>query len=294
MTDVSAAKKNTFPVWGWIGFALIVIFWPVNWFLTGARSIWAFFPLWTGYALAVDGIVLYRTGTSQIHRNKKGFVSLFIISAPSWWLFEVLNHRVQNWYYLGVDKFTFFEYFILSTINFSTVMPAIFESAELLSSIRLFDHVNFKLRIPKTKITVIGFFAVGTVMLGLLLIWPLYFFPFMWMSIYFILEPINIWLGNASLADFTDRRNWKPVLYLFTGALLTGFFWEFWNYFSYPKWVYTIPFVGIVKIFEMPLLGYFGYLPFALELCVIFQIFNGFLKIKNAGLFPVFEQTCKD
>ena len=94
-------------------------------------------------------------------------------------------------------------------------------------------------------------------MLGLLLAWPIYYFPFMWLSIYFILEPINIWLGNPSLADFTKDMDWKPVLYLFTGALLTGFFWEFWNYFSYPKWIYTIPFVGTPKIFEMPVSGLF-------------------------------------
>jgi hypothetical protein len=44
-----------------------------------------------------------------------------------------------------------------------------------------------------------------------------------------------------------------------------GFFWEAWNFYSYPKWVYHVPFVSWLKLFEMPLLGYGGYLPFALE-----------------------------
>ena len=42
-------------------------------------------------------------------------------------------------------------------------------------------------------------------------------------------------------------------------TLVTGFFWEMWNYYSLPKWIYTIPYLGFWKIFEMPFLGYLGY-----------------------------------
>ncbi len=44
-----------------------------------------------------------------------------------------------------------------------------------------------------------------------------------------------------------------------SGTLFTGFFWEMWNYYSLPKWVYHVPYVGFWKIFEMPALGYLGY-----------------------------------
>jgi hypothetical protein len=43
------------------------------------------------------------------------------------------------------------------------------------------------------------------------------------------------------------------------GTLFTGFWWEFWNFYSMPKWIYTIPYVDFWRIFEMPLLGYGGY-----------------------------------
>ena len=43
------------------------------------------------------------------------------------------------------------------------------------------------------------------------------------------------------------------------GTLFTGFFWEMWNFYSLPKWYYTIPYVGFWKVFEMPILGYGGY-----------------------------------
>jgi hypothetical protein len=39
-----------------------------------------------------------------------------------------------------------------------------------------------------------------------------------------------------------------------------------WNYLSFPKWVYHTPGTEFLHIFEMPLLGYAGYIPFALEL----------------------------
>ena len=47
-------------------------------------------------------------------------------------------------------------------------------------------------------------------------------------------------------------------------ALTCGFFWETWNYFSLARWTYAIPFVQRFHLFEMPVLGYGGYLPFGL------------------------------
>ncbi len=58
-----------------------------------------------------------------------------------------------------------------------------------------------------------------------------------------------------------------------------GIFWEFWNYWAIPKWIYNVPFVGFFKIFEMPILGYFGYFPFAFELYTMyFFVQSLFLK----------------
>jgi hypothetical protein len=48
--------------------------------------------------------------------------------------------------------------------------------------------------------------------------------------------------------------------------------WEFFNYWAIAKWTYTVPYFGNVKIFEMPVLGYLGFPPFAVE-CWVFYIF---------------------
>jgi len=60
--------------------------------------------------------------------------------------------------------------------------------------------------------------------------------------------------------------NWRPIVSLSFGALICGFFWEMWNYYSWPKWIYHTPGTEFLHVFEMPLLGYAGYIPFALEL----------------------------
>jgi len=52
-------------------------------------------------------------------------------------------------------------------------------------------------------------------------------------------------------------------------AFICGCFWEMWNYYSLAKWVYSVSFVHSFQIFEMPILGYAGYLPFGLECAVI-------------------------
>jgi hypothetical protein len=59
---------------------------------------------------------------------------------------------------------------------------------------------------------------------------------------------------------------------LWLGGLLCGFFWEMWNLHSYPKWIYHVPYDGFWKVFEMPILGYLGYLPFAMELYLMAQL----------------------
>ena len=117
----------------------------------------------------------------------------------------------------------------------------------------------------------------GWVLLGLMLAWPQIFFPFTWLSIYFILEPINVWLGNRNLSQWTQKGDWRPILALWAGVLVTGFTWEFWNFWSYPKWIYTIPYLDYLHFFEMPLLGYGGYMPFALELFALYHLITGLL-----------------
>ena len=79
-----AARK--WPLYGLLGLALVLVFWILNWSLSGLRTHWAFFPLWLGYCLTVDALVVWRKGTSMATRSPSGYVLLYFVSAPGWWL----------------------------------------------------------------------------------------------------------------------------------------------------------------------------------------------------------------
>jgi hypothetical protein len=124
-------------------------------------------------------------------------------------------------------------------------------------------------------------------MLGLVLLLPKYFYYFEWAAVFFILEPINYKLNNRSLFEFIAKGDWRPILSLALGALMCGFFWEMWNYNSYPKWTYDTPMVNFLHVFEMPLLGYLGYIPFSLELFAIYNFVTGFFKRESTTYFKI-------
>lgn len=267
--------SQRFPLHGWAGIALVAIFWPLNWFVDGLRTHWGFFPLWLGYCLTVDGIALRRRGSSLLSRDPRGYVQLFLISAPLWWLFELINVRTGNWHYVGREAFSDLEYALLASLSFSTVVPAVLGTAELLWPTRVVQSFRRRRKLTPSPRAATWAAALGLLALSLLLIWPRYFFPCVWVAPYLLLLALNLRLGNRTLLASTSRGDWRPVVALCSGVLVCAFFWEFWNDRSYPKWVYEIPGVDFAHLFEMPLLGYLGYLPFSLELFAAVQLVYG-------------------
>src|SRR5882724_3064894 len=152
---------------GWFGLLLIAICWPLNWTLPGMRTAYLFFPLWLGYILVVDALVLSRTGTSIWTRSRREFVLLFVVSCPVWWLFELINGRTGNWEYLGSNTFSQVEYYVLSTISFSTVMPAVFETAELARTWHWVERITAGPRIRTSPALTVALFTGGIAMIVL-------------------------------------------------------------------------------------------------------------------------------
>jgi hypothetical protein len=262
----AARQLPRFAPQGRLGLFLLAVCWPLNWTLPGLRTAYLFFPLWLGYVLVVDALVWRRAGASLWTRSRKGFVLLFILSAPAWWLFEFINRRTGNWEYLGAGSFIPLEYYALCTLSFSTVMPAVFETAELVRTFRWVKSLRAGARVPDTSRVGLGLLFAGLVMLALTLAWPKFFYPLVWISLVFIFEPVNRRLGRPHFLEWLQHGDWRPVISLSLGALICGFFWELWNYWSWPQWIYHTPGAQFLHVFAMPLLGYGGYIPFALEL----------------------------
>jgi hypothetical protein len=273
----AAGSARRFPRHGVAGLVMMLVGWVSAWMPTHPLSAGSFILLWVGFIFAVDELVLWRRGTSlwQAHRWK--FVQLFLFSIPVWWLFEWLNLRVQNWHYI-VDHpygytWTPLTYNLMATVCFSTVLPAVMEVASLLTS---FAPLRPRLAareaepaIPASQLALE--FGGGILMILAALIWPRVAFGLIWLGPLLFLDAINAANRRRSAIGHLAAGDWRFVVTLALAALVCGFFWEMWNFWSLPKWYYTIPYVGFAKIFEMPVLGFSGYLPFGVELFALYQ-----------------------
>ena len=269
---------SAFPWHGVLGLTLISVAWPASWLNLGAVGQYTFFPLWLGYILTVDALVVRRTGTSLITRSPAAFLSLFLVSAPLWWAFEGINHLTHNWHYLGVDDVSTLRFVLVSTWHFSTVVPAVMESAELMGSIGFVRRFKRGPSIAISPRLLMGSIAVGGLSLAMLVVWPRYLFPLTWVGLFLLLDPVNYVRGQPSILARVRHGDWRLVISLGTGALLCGLFWETWNFWSMPKWEYTIEFVDFARVFEMPLLGYGGYVPFGLDVYVGYYFVRGLVS----------------
>ena len=278
-------QRYLLPYRGLLGLLLIAIAWP----LSQQISQNLFFPLWLGFILLVDGLVRRRTGTSLAVRSPKIMVVMFIVASPYWWAFEGINQITQNWVYVtpteedsgglvGV---------IQASLSYSTVVPAVFEVSELIGS---FGFIKRFARLPslvlsRPQIILAGVFGLGS--LVTMLIWPTYLFPITWLCLFFIFDPINNLTGRPSIIAQVKNGDYRTVVAFALGALVCGFFWEMWNRDASVSWEYNIGYLDFARIFQMPLLGYGGYLPFGLETYAVFHFVAGVLGWSSDARVPV-------
>ncbi|HEX8036480.1 MAG TPA: hypothetical protein VF510_21665 [Ktedonobacterales bacterium] len=267
------------PLHFYLGILLNLFAWTSGWMHLGFWSPYVFFPLWFGFILALDGLNVARSGTSPLRRSVPRFVAMFAISALLWWAFEGLNVPVQNWHYHMDHVYAPLEYIFWTTLDFSTVLPAVMEIAELLASVALLrprlaaDDMGPRLTY-RTAWVLVG---VGVVALALPFIVPHYAFGLVWLCLIFLLDPINNLARRKSAVGHLLAGDWRFIVTLPLAALVCGFFWEMWNSHMLPGWYYTVPFLNAepkllpLRLFEMPVLGYLGYLPFGIELFAMYQ-----------------------
>jgi len=77
---------------------------------------------------------------------------------------------------------------------------------------------------------------------------------------------------GETLFGWLRYGDWRPLLQPALAALICGLLWELWNFGSLAKWHYSIPYVQRFRVFEMPLLGYAGYLPFGVECALVMDL----------------------
>jgi hypothetical protein len=266
--------KKTFPIYGVIGFAILILseiflFNKVDPFYS-----WFYCFAWWPYILTIDAIIYRLKGNSLIHSRTKEFFLMIPWSIVIWLIFEAANLSLKDWYYIDLPHSSV-ERWIGYAVAYGTVLPGLFETMELLETLGLFKKVKMK----KTIVSGEGLFVLGLLgaiwLISALLI-PEYFFPFIWVGFIFLLEPFNYRFGRTSILKDLEKGNPRKIYLLLIAGLICGFLWEFWNFWSLSKWVYTVPFFEKEKGFEMPFLGFLGFPFFAVQAYVMYNTISLF------------------
>jgi hypothetical protein len=227
-----------------------------------------YFFAWYPYIIFLDGLLWRLRGRSWLLNRPRDFLKMFFWSTTIWLVFEALNLAVNNWSYVGVIPVGWirWSYYALAM---ATVVPGVLLTAEVIDALEVFQKVKGRPFNP-------GFWQplsllVGVAFLVFPLVWPRYTFPLIWGVTFFLLDPFCDLLGAPSLIARFAAGEWRQHLNLLAAGLVCGLWWESWNWFAMTKWVYTLPVLNYLKVFEMPLLGYLGFPPFALECAVMYN-----------------------
>ena len=223
---------------------------------------WSYDLSWWSTIVLLDALVFLRRGASTLVSRPRSFLGLALASACYWLLYECANVRLANWYYAGIppDPWT---RSVGVLVSFATVLPGVLAIHAALAPRSEPARSSSELPRPSRGLRR-AFTAAGWAFLVLPLLVPRVFFPLIWGPAFLLLEP---WL--ASRDDRSLLGRWLagdrgPLLRMLLAGAIAGFLWESWNSSSPAKWIYTVPFFEDSKLFEMPYLGFVGFVPFAL------------------------------
>jgi len=266
--------KKTFPLHGIFGIFLLIFSEILHFKKIDPFYSWFYCFAWWSYILIIDAIIYRLKGNSLILSRTKEFLLMVPWSVFIWLVFEAANLSLENWYYIYLPNSTV-ERWLGYAVAYGTVLPGIFETTELLETIVV-------LKKSQTKKTVLSqkghrvLILLGVLCLVSSVLIPKYFFPFIWVGFIFLLEPFNYRFGGRSLLKDLEGENPRKIYLLLVAGLICGLLWEFWNFWSLSKWIYTVPFFEEMKGFEMPVLGFLGFPPFAIQAYVMYNFISLF------------------
>jgi len=215
--------------------------------------------LWWGLLLLVDEWNFRRRGLSLWRGNAAAFFAVIVpVSTLLWLFFELLNLPRPEWVYLG-GFHSIAGQTVLGFVAFATVVPIEIEAWWLVRRrIAIAGPLLDAARRWRWAFLVAG---VALVALPWIQTGPWYWNQGMWIVPALLLLPFVH-------AERADGGRWLADLCV--AGLLAGFFWEGLNWASHTHWEYTI-LKNAPHVFQMPLPGYVGFIPFALTCLAVYE-----------------------
>ena len=231
---------------------------------------WFYVLAWYPTLVILDEIVVVLGGESLFAHPRELAVMLWW-SAVIWFVFEAINFRLQNWYYVFLPAGRL-ERWIGITVALATVVPAVLLPERVLDRLGVWHNQrwrSFTLRPLHLQIVA----GLGLALLAAVLALPRYLYPFTWGAVWLIVEPL-LYARDPGRSLFGDiaRGSWGRIARLMAGGLFAGALWETFNSVARGRWIYTVPFLEGLKIFEMPLVGFLGFPFFALEVWSLYHL----------------------
>ncbi len=227
-----------------------------------------YFFAWYPYIVFLDGLLGRWRGESWLASQPRRSLQMFFWSTTVWLIFEALNLALKNWGYVAVAPLWWLRWGGYA-LAFATVLPGVLLTAQVLEAVGAFKGAKGRpLRLGNWQPVSL---CLGVALLVLPLVWPRYAFALVWGAFIFLLDPFCDLLGGDSLIRRFAQGERRESLCLLAAGLICGLWWESWNWFAITKWVYTLPVLNFAKVFEMPVLGYLGFAPFALECAVMYN-----------------------
>jgi hypothetical protein len=263
-------------IYGWFGLLLLILseyclIHRIEPFFT-----WFYCFAWWSYILLADNLLLKLRGRSLLTNRRREFWRMLPLSIFIWLIFEAYNFAIHNWSYT-IAPLEIWQRWLGYALSFATVLPGIFITSDLVETIfggfpkPAASECEIIQQIPFSKPSP-AFMAIGLALTIAPLIWPRYFFPAVWLGPIFLLDPLLEKSGIQGLSLNILSGNRKRIWSLLIGGLICGLMWEFWNFWAGSKWHYTVPFFGNWKLFEMPVAGFLGFPPFALECWILYHL----------------------
>lgn len=237
---------------------------------------WFYCFAWWSFILVVDSLNFRRKKRSPLSESPKRFFHMAFLSVLVWLVFELFNLRLKNWSYHDLPS-NLLERWSGYFIAYASVIPALREMSFFIEG--FFENKKlslFQVRITPFLLKLLV--AIGWLFLFLSLCWPGLFFPLVWLCFFFLLEPLNFRLKNETLLEHQERGDWKMIWSWIAAGLTAGIFWELWNFWAGSHWEYNLPYLDFWRVFQMPVFGYTGFMPFALEIFAFDQLFSGLCK----------------
>ncbi|HUJ89963.1 MAG TPA: hypothetical protein VLX12_07205, partial [Syntrophorhabdales bacterium] len=186
---------------------------------------------WWSYIAMADAALALRDKRFLVLNRDLPF--LVVLSAAFWCVFEMINLRIQNWYYINIPSIGLIR-FVGYLLAYGTVIPGIYVTKEVFSSLL----GSIRVRPLSLRFRPASCVALGILLFAILMFFPSQFFFLAWIFLIPIIEGYHYAKGRWCFMGDLERGEAGNLISSVLSGLVCGLLWETWNYWAISKWVY--------------------------------------------------------